>query len=412
MSRCGALLEKVRNLRDFMVKVLCELVAIPTVVPPGEHYLDCCTYLRDLLRDMGLSVEVIEVPREYVPEEYRDYPRYIVYARSSKDPVIHFNGHYDVVPPGSGWVVTDPFKPKVVDGRVYGRGAVDMKGGIAAIIGAVKALLESGIEDYVGFELSFTPDEEIGGRAGVGYLVKSGRVRSRFCIVAEPSNLDQVWIGHKGLVWFEVTVIGKSAHGSTPWLGVNAFECMVELVHRLLREYRPLIESRVTRFETIPPEGRRATAMFGGVVRGGVKVNVVPDTCSFTVDRRVIPEENIDGVKHEFTEFVLKIAKELKCDVKIKILEEMKPCIVSESSRLLTTLKNVAKHAIGVEPKETLCIGGLDMRYFIEAGIDTLTYGPGPTEAAHRPDEYIDIESMVKAAQVYAALCTRGELLQ
>lgn len=396
------------RVQSFVVEVLTDLIEIPTVVPPGERYRDCCEYLRDLLRDLGTEVQVLEVPRELVEKtcpEGKDYPRYIVVGRLGEgSPVLHLNGHYDVVPPGTGWS-TDPFRAVVRDGRVYGRGASDMKGGIATILGLLYLLREEKVELRGTLEVSFTPDEEIGGETGVGYLLQVWRV-PEYCVIAEPSTPERVWFGHKGLLWFEVVVRGVSAHGSTPWLGVNAFEKMVWVAEQFLHKYREVLEKRRSRYPFDVEEGAKPTICVGGVVRGGAKVNVVPDYCSFTVDRRLIPEERCEEVKQEILTFVdalRRLDPELR--VEVRFLSEMEPCITDpEKSILCQKLRTCIREVLGVEPRFTVCIGGLDMRYFVYRGSQAVTYGPGLPDQAHRPDEYIPIENMVKVVKVYYRL--------
>lgn len=119
------------------INVLMDLIGLRTVAPPGENYLEIVTYLDRLLMDFGLSTRIIEVPKpvieRYYPE-YIDYPRYILMAElcNSKDHRIHFNAHYDVVPGGGGWLITEPFRPVLINDRIYGRGASDDKGGVTA----------------------------------------------------------------------------------------------------------------------------------------------------------------------------------------------------------------------------------------------------------------------------------------
>ena len=170
-----------------------------------------------------------------------DYPRFIALARLkgvSDRPVLHFNGYYDVVPPGSGWSITEPFKAKVASGRIYGRGSTDMKCGITSILIASKALAEFCSNFNGSIELSFTPDEEVGGATGVGYILRRGIAFPDYCIIAEPSSTECIWFSHKEVLWVRVVVKGKAAHGSTPWLGVNAFEEMVEVAHAMINELK------------------------------------------------------------------------------------------------------------------------------------------------------------------------------
>ncbi len=409
--------KKINEHEEYITKVLSRLIEIPTVVPPGEKYEDCANYLRDLLKEYGWEVQVIKVPIEYAGKyipKYKDYPRYIVLARlkgEAEKPILHFNGHYDVVPPGTGWTITDPFKPKIIDGKVYGRGATDMKGGIASILLTAKMLAEGRLSYQGTVEISFTPDEEIGGECGVGYIVNEGIVKPDYCIIAEPSGVENIWFGHKGLVWFDIIVKGKAAHGSTPWLGVNAFEKMVEVAQALIKELKPKVESKISKYDYIYPEGKKATMNIGGEVHGGAKVNVVPDYYSFSIDRRVIPEETVGEAEKEVIEFINNLKKKIPgLNVEVKIRTRMKPCLTDPSSKICQVTSKACKEIIGKEPKLTVCIGGLDMRYYAYKGIETIVYGPGVLGIAHMSNEYIEVKDILTVSKVY--LKTLHELLK
>ncbi|MFN3804306.1 MAG: M20 family metallopeptidase [Pyrobaculum sp.] len=389
------------------VSLLSKLVSIPTVNPPGERYAEFVDFAERYFRSLGLDTEVVEVPRaevaRYCPE-CADYPRPILLARLG-EPKIHFNGHYDVVPPGplESWEVTKPFEPVYRDGKLYGRGAVDMKGGLTAIMLAVERAVRAGLRD---FEISFVPDEEIGGETGAGYLARSGKVRAPWVVIAEGSGEDNIWIGHRGLVWFLVEVFGKQAHGSTPWLGLNAFEGAVYIASRL-QEYIRLTSSRVSRYEFDDPRGATPTVTMGGEVRGSVKTNVVPGYFAFSVDRRVIPEESLELVKQEFIEFVERASREVPHRVEVKIVNTSEAVVVETTHPLVETLSSAVERVLGRRPRRTVCIGGLDARFFVRAGIPAVTYGPGPIGMAHAPDEYVEIRQVINVAEVYFNLIKR-----
>ncbi len=405
-------LQVVDGLRDWSVDVLSRLIEVPTVNPPGENYDRMAEVLEKILSEHGIEVKVHEVPRSIVEKyypEHADKPRYIVIARlrEGRGPVLHFNGHYDVVPAGSGWS-TDPFKPVVKDGRLYGRGASDMKGGIASIIVALRAMAEKGVPGSGVVEASFTPDEETGGETGVGYMLEAGLVKPDYAVVAEPSTPTNIWYGNKGAVWALVEVYGKQAHGSTPWHGVNAFEHMVELAYLMVRELKPRIESRRSRYDYEEPEGAKATITIGGEVRGGAKVNIVPGYYAFSIDRRVIPEEDVEEAAREIIEFVEEAKKRIPgLNARVRILSKFPATVTDPHSRLVEALAESVKEVIGVEPRRTVCIGGLDTRYFQERGIEAATYGPGEGSVAHMADEYIEIENVVKVAKVYVVLASK-----
>jgi succinyl-diaminopimelate desuccinylase len=383
------------------VSLLSKLISIPTVNPPGEKYQEFVEFAEKYFKSLGLDTELVEVPKSEVAKhcaECADYPRLILLARLG-EPKIHFNGHYDVVPPGplESWRVTKPFEPVYREGRLYGRGAVDMKGGLTSIMLAVEKAVSAGLKN---FEVSFVPDEEIGGETGAGYLARSGKIKAPWVVIAEGSGEDNIWIGHRGLVWFLVEVYGKQAHGSTPWLGLNAFEGAVYIAYRL-QEYVKAISTRVSKYEYDDPRGARPTVTIGGEVRGSVKTNVVPGYFAFSVDRRVIPEEDLEQVKREFIEFVEKVAKEIPHKVEVKVTNVSEAALVEPSHPLVETLAAAAEAVTGKKPRRTVCIGGLDARFFIKAGIPTVTYGPGPIGVAHAPDEYVEIRQVVNVAEVY-----------
>jgi succinyl-diaminopimelate desuccinylase len=390
---------------EWGIKVLKDMVSIPTVNPPGERYQDFARYSKEVLESVGFSVRVYEVPADYVRRYYPDYanyPRYVVYGSYGEgSPVVHFNGHYDVVPAGSGWS-RSPFEPVVDGGRLYGRGSSDMKGGIAAFLAAAKSFIESG-KFRGSIEVALVPDEEIGGESGTGYLVRELRARPDYVVIGEPSGSGVVWIGHKGAVWVTVGVHGRQAHGSTPWLGVNAFESMVKVAEGLMREYLPYLESRRSAYEYDDPRGARPTAMLGGEVRGGAKVNVVPGYYSFSIDRRVTPDEKLEDVEREVAEFVRRAASELPRDVKVevKVVNRLPPALTDPNSRLVRVAKEAAKEVLGREPRATVCLGGLDMRYYTEVGVSTVTYGPGALGVAHIADEYLPLDDFERMVYIY-----------
>jgi succinyl-diaminopimelate desuccinylase len=214
---------------DELVALTRDLIRFPTVNPPGEAYRPCAEYVGERLARRGFQVEYVRGLG--APGDSDAYPRVNVIARwegSQPGPCVHFNSHIDVVQTGAGWTV-DPFEGVVKDGRVYGRGACDMKGGMAASIIAVEALIDSGVELPGALEISGTVDEESGGYGGVAYLAERGwfsRPRVDHVIIPEPLNVDRVCIGHRGVWWAEIETKGRIAHGSMPYLGDSAIRHM------------------------------------------------------------------------------------------------------------------------------------------------------------------------------------------
>lgn len=397
------------NIREedvsWAINVLKNMVSIATVNPPGLNYEKFAGYVSRIMRDLGFDVEVIEVPRDIVASkcsECKDYPRYVVLGRyGSGEPVVHFNGHYDVVPPGEGWKY-NPFEARVENGRVYGRGSVDMKGGIASILLAVKTFLSS-VRNFKGsIEVALVPDEEIGGETGTGYLVHTMGRKPSYVVIAEGSGSANIWIGHKGLLWGFVEIIGKQAHGSTPWKGVNAFEYMAKVAVMFAGKHEEIVRNRKSKYDYGDPEGARPTLNLGGEVKGSTKINVVPGFYAFSFDRRIIPEESPETVENEIRSIVETISKEFQ-EVKIglRIVNKLTPALTSGDSTLVRIFEESIEKATGLRPRKIVCLGGLDMHYYTEKSIETIAYGPGPSENAHTVNEYVDIDEVVKVARVY-----------
>ena len=219
----GSLCDLVDELADDLVALLQRLIRIPTVNPPGECYEEFVADFKSVLDELGYATEVHYAPPELAPLG-QGLPRPNLIGKLEGDgPLVHLNGHYDVVPVGNDWT-QDPFGGELVDGKIYGRGAADMKSGLAAQIIAVEALRRAGLKPNV--HQSAVPDEETVGvrNAGMGWLVEQGLLQGDAVIITEPFGPDGVGIGHKGAIWGEITVHGKQAHGSAPQLGVNAIE--------------------------------------------------------------------------------------------------------------------------------------------------------------------------------------------
>ena len=408
------LIKEAGELEGLLVEMVKEFIAIPTVNPPGLNYLEMIEAIEWWCRRFGLDVEVIDVPKEVVAARSPDsqnHPRKILLAylgdREGK-PHIHFNGHYDVVPATGEWRITEPFNPLVKDGRIYGRGASDMKGPLASMLIAFKALAEHRDELVGVASFSAVPDEEIGGGAGARFLVEQKGRFADLCIIAEPSGLSSIWDSHKGQAWLEVTVRGKSAHASTPWLGVNAFERACRLVVCLSESYVKQLPTK--RFaKLVPYDDAIPVVTLGGVVKGGGKVNIVPDALTFTVDRRTVPGETFEEAKSEFLDALYRCADSLgipREDLEVRTILAGEPCVMRDEG-FKRGFAEAVEDALGLKPVFKICQGGLDMRYFVAANIPTLTYSGGDSSKAHTADECAEISDLLGAAKVYALYAYR-----
>jgi succinyl-diaminopimelate desuccinylase len=386
--------DAVDELAPRLVQLLRELIWIPTVNPPGDGYGEFCALLKAVFDELGYATEIVSVPPERLGElapQGRGLPRPNLLASLDSGrpgPTVHLNGHYDVVPVGNDWT-RDPFGGEVADGWIYGRGAADMKSGLAAQVIAVEALRRTEWRGRI--VQSAVPDEETVGvdNAGMGFLVEQGRLDGADAvIITEPFGPDGVGIGHKGAIWGEITIFGKQAHGSSPRLGVNAVEAMARYLATLDAELRPKLDERVTTLGVTPPEVR-STLSFD-TIQGGVATNIVPDRCTVTFNRRLLPGESLDaargellapldGVRHSYRE-----------------LYATEPTLVGEEEPVVQAACRAVRE-LGLEPRLLISAGSDDQRFVVHrAGIaNSLVYGPGTTALSHISDERISVEDLV-----------------
>lgn len=390
-----------------------ELVRVPTVNPPGAEYARCAELIGSHLARLGY--EVWYVPAEGLPEHSADYPRLNVVGgldSGRPGPTVHFNGHLDVVPPGTGWT-RPPFEAALEDGRIYGRGAADMKAGIAAMVYAVEALRRAGYPVRGRLEQSATVDEESGGFAGVAYLCRRGIIRSGrtdYVVITEPLDPDRVCIGHRGVYWFEVTVRGRVAHGSMPHLGVNAIEVMGLFIERLRRELKPRLAGRRTNLPVVPEPARHPTLNVNGIVGGQADTAwrptpCVADGCRAVFDRRFIPEEQAAEVRREVEDILRELRAEVAgFDYEWRDLMVVEPVVTDPGSPLVRAFARAVGQVYGYPAALVASPGTYDHKHVRRLGgvEHCIAYGPGRLELAHQPDEHVEIEDLRRAIGVMA----------
>jgi succinyl-diaminopimelate desuccinylase len=398
--------DHVDALRDELVELLQELIRIPTVNPPGEAYEDFVTAFRARLDHYGYTTEVHTVPAEELPTlaprgEGRPRPNLIGTLNCGDGPVVHLNGHYDVVPVGNDWT-RDPFGGELIDGWIYGRGAADMKSGLAAQVIAAEALRRVGFSGTI--VQSAVPDEETVGvrNAGMGWLVEQGLVKADAVIITEPFGPDGVGIGHKGAIWGEITLHGKQAHGSSPRLGVNAIEAMARYLAAIDKDLRLRLDARTTTYGVTPDEPR-ATLSFD-TIAGGAATNIVPDRCTVTFNRRLVPGEDLEQARDE----LLAPLKGQHYDYREFYATE--PVLVSEDEPAVEAAVRAVRR-LGLEPRLLISAGSDDQRFVVRSGItNAIIYGPGTTALSHISDERISVEDLVRGTKGLALIL--AELLE
>ena len=401
-----------------IVSFLRDFLAIDTENPPGRNYPEGAAFLADALEQRGYDVERVTVPTEVVAEHYpdrADHERVNVIGRREDDdgsegnqdtdadgPHVHFTGHFDVVPAGEDWS-TDPYDPVVEDGRIYGRGASDMKSGIAASLLAVDAL--DSVAPLPGtITQSMTVDEETGGFTGLGFLVTEGYVsldNTDYCVYTECFDSSRVCLGHRGVLKFHVTATGEKAHGCMAHDGRNAITAMNDFLSRI-ETYREELHGRTTDLPVTPVESRHADVS-ATMLDAGYSENVVPDRCRATFYRVLVPGETVEGARAEIRELMDETESEFETALSYDEIMYAEPTAVSEECTVAQTyLEHVRDfHS---NPEFVVSPGSDDQRFVVnDAGIEEcIVYGPGLLEQAHVVDEYVPIEEVLTAAKVMA----------
>ncbi|GIT89110.1 acetylornithine deacetylase/succinyl-diaminopimelate desuccinylase family protein [Roseobacter sp. OBYS 0001] len=407
----------IKDRRDELIALTQALIRIPTLNPPGREYHTICQFIASRLEARGFAIEMIRA--RGTPGDSDKYPRWNVIARhegATQGECVHFNSHIDVVEVGQGWT-HDPFAGTLQDGRIYGRGACDMKGGLAASIIAVEAFIDT-YPDYAGaIEISGTADEESGGYGGVAYLAERGYFdpqRVQHVIIPEPLNKDRICLGHRGGWWAEIETHGEIAHGSMPFLG----DCAVRHMGAVLSEFEdklfPAMALRRTDMPVVPDGARQSTMNINSIHGGqaeqdadfdGLPAHCVPDSCRIVIDRRFLLEEPLDQVRAEVTG-LLETLKQTRPDFEYTLTEinSVLPSMTDREAPIVRVVAQAIEEVIGKAPDYVASPGTYDQKHIDRIGKlkNCIAYGPGILELAHKPDEYVGVDDMIDSAQVMA----------
>ncbi len=390
------------------------MICLPTVNPPGRFYPECAHFIGNLLASLDYDVQYQELTQEEIAElaPYGEgAPRTNVIGRlpgTQARPVLHFNGHMDVVPVGPGWS-GDPFSGEVRSGRIYGRGASDMKGGIAAQVYAVEAIRRAGLRLLGTVEQSAVVDEESTGNrnAGMGLLIERGCITKEhtdYVVITEPLNVDNICLGHRGTIWGEITTFGNPAHGSTPERGVNAIEHMVRFIHEAESKLKPQLQERHNAYPIVPTSASSASLSFN-TINGGSNVNSVPDQCTVAFDRRLVVDETLDDARRELQELLESQAASIPSfRYAYKERYATQPTWVSDKTPLVHAFHAAIHTVLGRQPGYVCSPGSDDQRFVVHnAGIEQcIVYGPGEITQTHVIDESLAIRDLVAAIKVMA----------
>ncbi|QIA27268.1 M20 family metallopeptidase [Thermaerobacter sp. PB12/4term] len=308
-------------------------------------------------------------------------------------PTLLWCGHLDVVEAGDPAAWPHPPFAGVLDGdRIYGRGAVDMKGPVAAALAAAAAIARLGGPRRGQLVLALVADEETMGRHGAGWLARRGLLRADGAIVGEPTRLHLVR-AQRGAAWIHLRLHGRPAHAAVPHLGASAVAAAARLVlaleERVWDAFHPLLG---------PP-----TASVGRI-RGGDSPNRVPERCELVIDRRAVPGETAGSVRQEVEAVVAEVlARHPGVTATITRWQWAEPAETPADAAIVELVRAAGQAVTGQDLPEAGTVAVTDMRYLVAAGIPTVIAGPGRPDLAHAPGEFITVDELAQGALFYAA---------
>jgi succinyl-diaminopimelate desuccinylase len=382
--------EVVRN-RERIITLAQKLIRVPSFSGDAEGLSRMAAIIAPEMKDMGFSVEL--------PEAEKGLTNVVgKFSGSDTAPCILFNGHTDVVP------VTDerdwempPFNADISDGRIYGRGACDMKGGVTAMLAAPRVVF-SLLPEFTGnIILTTTVDEEIGGFKGMKYVMEQG-IRADMGIVCEPTNLKIVNVC-KGLLWLKLKTRGKAAHGGMPENGINAVYKMSKILGRL--------ENYDFGQHPHPVLGKPTVNV--GSIKGGSKPNMVPDSCEAEIDIRYLPAQDHRKIIDELKGIIAGLKKEDdQIEAELEMIRYRRSIEIPKESVIIKTIMEGVRDITGDYPGSTGMISPADSEYLVNSGILAVMFGPGQDSLCHTANEWIAIDDILEATKMYAAIIIRS----
>jgi succinyl-diaminopimelate desuccinylase len=373
-----------------VVQLCRDLLKIKSVNPPGDE-LAAAEYIFGVMAKAGLEAELVK----HSPTRASALMRL---RGSGKAPALLFSGHIDTVPVGAEAWVHEPFSGAVADGKIWGRGSADMKGGVAALMMAMKILAEARSPLKGDIILAATAGEEINSLGATVIASRKDLGPVQAVLIPEPSA-NELFIAEKGAFWVELTTQGKTAHGSMPDLGRNAVLMMVRLIEAFEKldipfKAHPLLDGFSRSVNTIS---------------GGVKTNVVPDACTATIDMRTVPGQDHQAILGQIEGLIADLGRKI-ADFRAaaKIINDRAPVETPADNPAVGVFSEVIGETTGRSPVPK------GTRYFTDGVVlapalnaPLLICGPGAPGLAHQPNEYIEIDKLLESVRIYTLAAMR-----
>lgn len=368
------------------VEFLSRLVAIDTNSDLKSGYVECADEIKKEAESIGLKTETYDSAELAADKKPR--PNVIARLDVGARQTILLATHYDVVAAGEGWR-HDPYKLTVEGDKAFGRGAADDKGAIVSVMAALRELKANTPKANVA--LLASPDEEVGGALGLGYLVDQVRIRGDAAVVVD-AGPSVVSVGASGILWGKITVKGRQGHAGYPHLAKNAIDEAIPFLERLSKysKMRERVRSRIP-----APPGSPHRQIWGRfsvtMLSAGAKENIIPGQCEARFDLRVCPDENYETARKEFEKYFKRLRSSLKVDAALEYIQHSASNYSTDPKHpLVRQFYLAARDAFGREIPVAGELGGNDGHYFAKAGVPVVSFGPIRDDCHfHGVDEFV-----------------------
>jgi len=372
------------------IELLQAMIGINTTNPPGNES-GLTKWLAAWLKERGVESEVVEI------ESGRSNLVVTLRGKTS-DRALLYTGHLDTVPPGQQQWLHDPFGGEIVGDHLYGRGASDMKSGLAAMLYSLVLLKRQGFVPEQDLILLATAGEEVNCLGARAFVAAGGMKNVAAAVVGEPSNGDVI-VAHKGAAWLEITTRGSTAHGSMPHLGVNA----------ILRMNRMITKLAAFSFAVQPNKWLGMPTLSINRIAGGVATNVVPDLCTCQVDFRLIPGQTAADAQKVIEDIILALQdEEPGFAAEVKVMHACDPVECPEDHPAI----GLAQACVEENAQLPVVVRGVN--FYTDASVllqgkklPVIFYGPGDDAQAHQPDEYVSVKKYLDAVRFYETFAKR-----
>ncbi|NHJ86078.1 MAG: M20 family metallopeptidase [Asgard group archaeon] len=368
---------------DLIKRLTKDLVQFDSQNPPGkcDHI---ASYLKEVGKDFGFKSQIFEM-------DNNRHNIVLSFGEGKKDIVL--SGHLDTVPIGDEveWKYP-PLQVTEVDGKLFGRGTVDMKGGVASLIAVMEVLYRCEVEFDHKIVFAGTADEEVG-MNGAFHLKEKGIMNNAECLIITEATDLKVGIAEKGPYWIRVKVKGKAAHGSMPEVGVNAIEGACIGMNHLKKQLPSLTHDLLG-----------TSTLNVGLIQGGSKINIVPEDCSFDCDYRLVPGVSQEGFDLKITSLLKELSSSQKFSINHEVLHTIPALSTSKDNPLVQSLLNWSKEITKIESSPIGLTYGTDAAALIPPlDIPFIILGGGLPSVLHQANEYVHLDDLIKASRIITA---------